>query len=338
MEVRAAEVAVAGGPFEIVKREAPEPGPGQVRVTVEACGVCHTDAVLVNGWLAGASFPLVPGHEVAGRVDALGDGVESWQLGQRVGVGWYGGSCGTCRVCRSGDAVDCPSLKVPGVAYPGGYGDTVVVPADALAAIPDELSSVDAAPLLCAGVTTYNALRNSVARPGDLVAILGIGGLGHLAVQYAAKFGFDTVAIARGEDKEGPARELGARHYIDSTRQNVPQALAALGGAKVILATAIDATTIGSAVDGLAFRGQLIIAGASVDPMPISPMQLIFGSKSVVGHASGTSRDSEEALAFSALTGVRARVEPFPLERVTEGYERMLNGSARFRVVLTTGN
>jgi alcohol dehydrogenase len=337
MGIRVAEVATAGGPFEIEKRELPAPGPGQVRVTVQACGMCHTDAVLVNGYLPGASFPLVPGHEIAGRIDALGEDVAGWQVGQRVGVGWFGGSCRHCQVCRAGNFIDCPNLKVPGVAYPGGYADAVVVPADALAAIPDELSAEEAAPLMCAGVTTYNALRNSVARPGDLVAILGLGGLGHLGVQYAAKFGFDTVAIARGAEKEGPARELGARHYIDSTSQDVAQALRELGGAKVILATATVSEAMAAAVDGLGTRGQLVIAGAPADPMQISPLQLIFGSRSVVGHASGTALDSEEALKFSAITGVRAQVETVPLEQVSAGYERMLSGNARFRMVLTTG-
>jgi alcohol dehydrogenase len=337
MGIRVAEVAVAGGPFALEKRDQPEPGPGEVRIAVEACGVCHTDAVLVNGYLPGASFPLVPGHEIAGRIDALGDGVDSWRLGQRVGVGWFGGSCRSCPACRSGNFVDCPNLKVPGVAYPGGYGDAVVVPADAPAAIPDGLSAEEAAPLMCAGVTTYNALRNSAARPGDLVAVLGLGGLGHLAVQYAAKFGFETVAIARGAEKEGPALDLGARHYIDSTRQDVARTLQELGGAKVILATATVSSAIAAAIDGLGTRGQLIVAGAPADPMSISPLQLIFGSHSVVGHASGTAHDSEEALKFSAFTGVRARVETAPLEQVGAAYERMLNGSARFRMVLTTG-
>jgi alcohol dehydrogenase len=337
MGIRVAEVAVAGGPFAIEKRDLPEPGPGEVRVTVEACGVCHTDAVLVNGYLPGASFPLVPGHEIAGRIDALGDGVDNWRLGQRVGVGWFGGSCGRCAVCRSGDFVDCPNLRVPGVSYPGGFADAVVVPADAPAAIPDGLSAEEAAPLLCAGVTTYNALRNSAARPGDLVAVLGLGGLGHLAVQYAARFGFDTVAIARGAEKEGPALDLGARHYIDSTRQDVAHTLRELGGAKVILATATVSSAIAAAIDGLGNRGQLIVAGAPADPMQISPLQLIFGSHSVVGHASGTAHDSEEALKFSAFTGVRARVETVPLEQVGAAYERMLSGTARFRMVLITG-
>jgi alcohol dehydrogenase len=336
--MRVAEVAAAGEPLKIVERELPAPGPGEVRVTVEASGICHTDAVLAMGWLPGAVFPVVPGHEVAGRIDALGEGVEGWRVGQRVGVGWYGGSCGHCATCRAGHLVDCPALRVPGVAYPGGFADAVVVPAGALAAIPDELSSVEAAPLMCAGVTTYNALRNSVARPGDLVAVIGLGGLGHLGVQYAARFGFDVVAVARGPEKEEAARQLGARHYVDSTTEDVATALTALGGAKVVLATATDSSAMGAAVDGLAVRGQLIVVGASTEPLPISPLQLIFGSRSVVGHASGTARDSEEALAFSALAGVRPWVETVPLEQAAEGYDRMLSGAARFRVVLTTGN
>jgi alcohol dehydrogenase len=336
--IRAAEVAAAGAALKIVERELPVPGPGEVRVAVEACGICHSDAVLANGWLPGTSFPAVPGHEVAGRIDAVGDLVEGWRVGQRVGVGWFGGACGRCTRCRAGDSVDCARLKIPGVAYPGGYADAMVVPADALAAIPDELSAVDAAPLMCAGVTTYNALRNSVARPGDLVAIQGLGGLGHLGVQYAARMGFETVAIARGQEKEPYARELGARHYIDSTAQDVAKALTELGGARVVLATATDPASMSVTVDGLSARGQLVLVGASFDSLHVSPLQLIMGSKSVVGHASGTSRDSEQALAFAALSGVRPRVETYGLEQAAEGYDRMLSGAARFRVVLTTGN
>jgi alcohol dehydrogenase len=333
--VRVVEVAEAGAPLKLVERDLPEPGPGQVRVAVEASGICHTDVAMVAGMLPGGSFPLVPGHEIAGRIDALGAGVQGWRVGQRVGVGWFGGACGRCVPCRSGDAVDCVALQVPGLAYPGGYADALVVPADALAAIPDGLSAVDAAPLMCAGVTTFHALRNSAARPGDLVAVLGLGGLGHLGVQYADRFGFDVVAIARGRDKEAAARELGARHYIDSTAQDVAQVLAGLGGARVVLATATESAAMAAAVDGLTARGQLILAGASAEPLGINPLQLIFGSRQVIGHASGTSRDSEEALAFSALTGIRPRVETVPLERAAEGYDRMLSGAARFRVVLT---
>jgi D-arabinose 1-dehydrogenase-like Zn-dependent alcohol dehydrogenase len=336
--IRAAEVAAAGETLKIVERDLPEPGHGEVRITVEACGICHSDAVLANGWLPGASFPLVPGHEVAGRIDALGPYVTGWQVGQRVGVGWFGGSCGRCPTCRAGYVINCPRLKVPGAAYPGGYADALVVPVDALAAIPDGLSAAEAAPLMCAGVSTYNALRNSNARAGDLVAIQGLGGLGHLGVQYAAKFGFETVAIARGADKEPFARELGAHHYIDSNAQDVAAALTDLGGAQAILTTVTDPAAMSTAIDGLRPRGQFILAGASAESLTVSPLQLIMKSRSVVGHASGSSRDSEEALAFSALSGVRARIEEYPLEQAAEGYDRMLSGAARFRVVLTTGN
>jgi D-arabinose 1-dehydrogenase-like Zn-dependent alcohol dehydrogenase len=335
--IRAAEVAAAGEVMKIVEQDLPEPGHGEVRVTVEACGICHSDAVLANGWLPGASFPLVPGHEVAGRIDALGEHVTGWRIGQRVGVGWFGGSCGRCPACRAGYVINCPSLKVPGAAYPGGYADALVVPVDALAAIPDGLSAAEAAPLMCAGVSTYNALRNSNARPGDLVAIQGLGGLGHLGVQYAAKMGFETVAIARGADKEPLARELGAHHYIDSTAQDVARALSDLGDAQVVLTTITDPAAMSTAIDGLRPRGQFILAGASGDSLTVSPLQLIMKSRSVVGHASGSSRDSEEALAFSVLAGVRARIEEYPLEQAAEGYDRMLSGAARFRVVLTTG-
>jgi alcohol dehydrogenase len=334
--IRAVEVAEAGGPLRVVERELPVPGPGEVRVAVEASGICHTDVAVINGWLPGTAFPLVPGHEIAGRVDAVGDGVTGWRVGQRVGVGWFGGTCGRCALCREGDFINCTALKIPGLAYPGGYADAVVVPADALAAIPDALSSVEAAPLMCAGVTTYNALRTSAARPGDLVAILGLGGLGHLGVQYADRLGFEVVAISRGREKEAAARELGARHYIDSTAQDVAEALSALGGARVVVATATESAAIAATVDGLAPRGQLVVAGAPGEPLPITPLQLIFGSHQVIGHASGTARDSERALEFSALTGVRPRVEELALEQAAEGYARMVDGAARFRIVLTT--
>ncbi|HLL65393.1 MAG TPA: alcohol dehydrogenase catalytic domain-containing protein [Micromonosporaceae bacterium] len=336
--MRVAEVAEPGTRFELVDRDLPEPAAGQVRVTVEACGICHSDAVLANGWLPGTTFPVVPGHEIAGRVAAVGAGVNHWQVGQRVGVGWFGGACGHCPRCRGGDAITCPSLQIPGLAYPGGFADAVVVPADALAAIPDELTAVEAAPLMCAGVTTYNALRHSVAAPGDTVAILGLGGLGHLGVQYAAKLGFRTVAIARGAHKEQFARDLGAHHYIDSTAQDVAAALTSLGGARVVLATVTAADAMSAAAGGLSARGQLVIVGASTEPLQITPLQLIFGSQSVVGHASGTARDSEETLAFSVLTGVRAMTETVPLPEVSTGFDRMLSGEARFRAVLTTGN
>jgi alcohol dehydrogenase len=335
--MRVAQVTKPGGKFEIVERELPEPDAGQVRVTVEACGICHSDEVVVNGWLPGTTFPVVSGHEIAGRIDALGDGVSGWRVGQRVGVGWFGGSCGHCPRCRGGDFITCPQLRIPGVAYQGGFADAVVVPADALAAVPARLSAVEAAPLMCAGVTTYNALRHSVARSGDTVAVLGLGGLGHLAVQYATRLGFRTVAIARGRHKEEFARQLGAHEYIDSTTQDVAQALNDLGGARVVLATVTAADAMSAAVDGLSARGQLVLAGASNDALRISPLQLIFGSKSVVGHASGTSRDSEEALEFSVLTGVRAMTETIALPELNSGFDRMLSGDIRFRAVVTTG-
>jgi alcohol dehydrogenase len=342
--MRAAQVSAAGGPFEIVKQELPEPGPGQVRVTVEACGICHSDAVLVDGYLPGVSFPLTPGHEVAGRVDAVGPGVDAvgpgvdaWQVGDRVGIGWFGGNCATCASCRAGDLINCANLQIPGAAYPGGFADAMIAPASALAAIPDEISSVDAAPLMCAGATTFNALRASGARAGDLVAVLGLGGVGHMGVQYAARMGFDTVAIARGAGKVEAARRWGARHYIDSTAQDVAAELRSLGGARVVLATATDSAAMSAGMDGLGPRGELIVVGAGAGQLTVTPAQLIFGSHRVVGHASGTARQSEETLAFSALTGVRPEVETAPLEEVGDAYARMLSGEARYRIVLTTG-
>jgi alcohol dehydrogenase len=336
--MRIARVAEPGGKLEIVETEVPEPGRGEVRVTVEACGVCHSDAMIIAGILPGATFPAVPGHEVAGRVSALGEQVEGWQIGDRVGVGWFGGACGRCVSCREGHDIDCANLRIPGVAYPGGYADAIVVPADALAAIPAELSAVDAAPLMCAGVTVYNALRHSDARAGDVVAVLGLGGLGHLGVQYAAKFGFDTVSIARGAQKEPLARQLGARHYIDSTREDVSAALQALGGARVVLSTVTNAAATSATIDGLTARGQLVVVGADAQPLTIYPAQLLFGQRRVIGHASGTARDSEDALRFSVLTGVRPMVETVGLADAAAACERMLSGAPRFRMVLTTGN
>jgi alcohol dehydrogenase len=334
--MRVVEVAEAAGPLTVVEREVPVPGPGEVRVAVEASGICHTDVAVINGWLPNSGFPLVPGHEIAGRIDALGDGVTGWAVGQRVGVGWFGGADGHCATCREGDFINCVALRIPGLSYPGGYAEAVVVPADALAAIPDALSTVEAAPLMCAGVSMFNALRSSAARPGDLVAIHGLGGLGHLGVQYADRLGFEAVAISRGRDKEAAARDLGAKHYIDSTGQDVAKELAGLGGARVVVATVPDSAAMAATVDGLAPRGQLVVVGAPADPLPINPLQLIFGSHQVIGHASGTARDSEQALAFSATTGVRPLVETMPLEQAAEGYARMMDGAARFRIVLTT--
>jgi alcohol dehydrogenase len=335
--IRSAQVTTPGGAFELVERELPEPGSDQVRVSVEACGICHADAGFVHGHFPGVQFPVVTGHEIAGRIDAVGEQVQHWQVGERVAVGWFGGHCGHCEPCRGGDFILCRHLQVPGWAYPGGFSDAVVVPANALARIPDELSAVEAAPMGCAGVTTYNALRHSAAMPGELVAVLGVGGLGHLGIQFAAKLGFETVAIARGEDKRQSATELGAHHYIDSRTENVASALQDLGGARVVLATAANADAMTATIDGLTRRGELIVLGAVPEPINVSPLQLIMGSKTVHGHPSGTARDVEETLRFAALTGVRAAIEESPLEDVSSAFERMLSGDARFRMVLTTG-
>jgi alcohol dehydrogenase len=336
---RVAQAAAAGGPFEVVEREVPRPGPGHVRVAVDACGICHSDAFFVTAGLPGITFPVVPGHEIAGRVEELGEGVRErgWQVGDRVAVGWFGGSCGHCTPCRQGDFVVCRNLKVPGWAYDGGFAEAVIAPADALARIPDALAATDAGPLACAGVTTFNGLRRSSARPGDLVAVLGIGGLGHLGVQYAAAMGFETVAIARGADKADFAKQLGARHYVDSTADtSVADALQSLGGAKVVLATAANAEAITATVDGLSHRGELVVIGASPDHMGISPFQLIMSGRVVRGHPSGTAQDVQDTMAFSALHGIRPMVETVPLDQAGEAYQKMLSGAARFRMVLTT--
>jgi D-arabinose 1-dehydrogenase-like Zn-dependent alcohol dehydrogenase len=335
-QTRAVQVAGAGQPLELVTRETPTPGRGEVLVRVEACGVCHSDSLTVEGGMP-VDYPRVPGHEIAGRIEAVGEGVHPWEVGQRVGVGWFGGACGYCDPCRRGDMISCVRGQVPGIAFDGGYADHVVVPQDALASVPDDLSAVDAAPLLCAGITTFNALRDSGARPGDVVAILGIGGLGHLGVQYARRMGFETVAIARGTDKEEQARALGAHHYVDSTATDVAEALQALGGAQTILATVTAPDAMSAAVAGLRPRGTMVVVGASADPMQIPPFALIPGSTTVAGHASGTSKDSEDTLRFSALQDVRPQVETYPLEEAAAGYARMMSGDARFRVVLTTG-
>ncbi|MFF7212361.1 alcohol dehydrogenase [Streptomyces sp. NPDC008238] len=332
--MRVAQVFEPGGEFEIVERELPEPAPGHVRIAVEASGVCHSDAGFVHNAFPHITFPLVVGHEVAGRIDALGEGVRHWTVGDRVEVGWFGGHCGHCRPCREGDFVDCRNLQVPGWAYEGGYATHMVAPVNALAHVPDALTAVDAAPLGCAGVTTYNALRKSSARPGDLVAVIGIGGLGHLAVQYAAKSGYETVAIARGADKRELARKLGAHHYIDSSASDIVKELQALGGAKVVLATASNSQAMAAGVEGLQTRGELIVVGIAPDPMPITPAQLILTSRTVVGHPSGTSRDVEHTMDFSALAGIRPMTETVPLEEVNEAFARMMSGAARFRMVL----
>ena len=337
-KMRVAQVTRANGPLEIVEREIPEPAQGSVRIKVEACGICHSDSVTKEGIWPGIRFPRVPGHEIAGVIDAVGAGVAGWKEGQRVGVGWHGGHCGYCDSCRRGDFVTCQvAPQIPGIAYDGGYAEYTIAPAGALALIPDGLSAVEAAPLMCAGVTTYNSLRNSGARPGDLVAILGIGGLGHLGVQFAAKMGFRTVAIARGMDKEPLARKLGASSYIDSKAQDPAAELQKLGGAQVVLATVTSGAAMSATLGGLGVNGKLIILGAAAEPLQVAGVPLLLGRRSIVGWPSGSSIDSQDTLAFSKLTGVRAMNEIFPLERAAEAYEHMMSGKARFRAVLTTG-
>jgi D-arabinose 1-dehydrogenase-like Zn-dependent alcohol dehydrogenase len=337
-KMRVVQVASPNAPLEMVEREIPEPGAGSVRVKVDACGICHSDSVVKQGIWPGLKYPRVPGHEIAGRIDAIGAGVQGWKTGQRVGIGWHGGHCGYCDPCRRGDFLSCQiAPQIPGINYDGGYADYVCVPSTALAAIPDELSDVEAAPILCAGITTFNSLRNIGARAGDLVAILGIGGLGHLGVQFAAKMGFHTVAVARGSDKEALAKQLGARRYIDSEVQDVAQELAKMGGAKIILATVTDAKTMSAAIGGLGVNGKLIVLGVPHEPLEVPAFLLVGGRRSVAGWPSGTSIDSQDTLAFSALMGVRPMTEVFPLERAAEAYERMMSGKARFRVVITTG-
>jgi len=336
--MRAVQVKNANGPFELVERDIPTPGPGQVLIKVQACGVCHSDAFTKLGMFPGLSFPRVPGHEVVGVVDKVGERVPDWKVGQRVGVGWHGGHCGHCPSCRRGDFIKCANGQIPGISYDGGYADYMIAPFEALAAIPDELKAAEAAPLLCAGITTYNALRNSGLRAGDVVAVLGIGGLGHLGVQFAAKMGCHTVAIARGADKGPLARKLGAHHYLDSTSQDVAAELNKLGGARVILSTVTNSKAMSAVLGGLGTDGKMIVVGASPEPIEVSPLLLIGGRRSIQGWPSGTSSDSEDTLAFSALAGIRPMIETMPLERAAEAYEKMMSGEARFRMVITTGN
>ena len=337
-KMRALQVAKAKGPLELVERDLPEPGAGQVRLRVQACGICHSDVLAKEGLFPGLRYPLIPGHEIAGIIDAVGPSVPAqWKVGKRVGVGWFGGHCGHCEPCRRDDMIDCRNLKIPGFSYDGGYAEAMIAPYDALAAIPEDLSAVDAAPLLCAGVTTYNGLRRSGAATGDLVAVLGIGGLGHLGVQFAARMGFRVAAIGRGQDKAEMARKLGAHHYIDSGTEKPAEALQALGGASVVLATVPKGPAMSELIDGLAPRGKLIVIGVSAEPIEVTPLQLIGASRSIAGHASGTSQDSEDTMRFAMLSGTRPMIETLPLERGAEGYERMITGKARFRVVLTTG-
>jgi D-arabinose 1-dehydrogenase-like Zn-dependent alcohol dehydrogenase len=332
--MKVVQIAEPNGAFALVERPIPNPGAGEARIRVEACGICHSDMFAKTGAFPGIAYPIVPGHEVAGVIDAVGAGVAGWQPGQRVGVGWHGGHCGQCPACRRGHFIDCVNLKTPGINMDGGYAEYMIAPVQALARIPDDLKALEAAPLLCAGITTFNALRNSPARAGDTVAILGIGGLGHLGVQFAAKMGFRTVAVARGREKEPLARELGAHHYVDTESQDPASALQSLGGARVILATVTNAQAMTRVVGGLGADGQLLVVGASIDPIEVSPLQLIPGRRSIAGWPSGTAIHSEDTLNFSAMTGVRPRIEIFPLERAADAYERMMSGKARFRVVL----
>lgn len=336
--MRAVQVSRPNGPLEMAERPTPEPGPGSVRVKVQACGICHSDSLTREGTFPGLQFPRVPGHEVVGIIDAAGAGVTGWTPGQRVGVGWHGGHCGRCRNCRRGDFFACETGQITGITADGGYADYLIAPASALALLPEGLSAVEAAPLMCAGLTTFNSLRNSGARPGDLVAVLGLGGLGHLGVQFAVKMGFKTVAIARGPDKEPLARKLGAEGYIDSQAKDPAAELVRLGGARVILATVTDAAAMTAVLGGLDINGSLVILGAPHAPLAVSPLLLLSGRRSVKGWYSGTSIDSQDTLAFSVLTGVRSMNEAFPLERAAEAYDRMMSGKARFRVVLTTGH
>ncbi|RKH64394.1 alcohol dehydrogenase [Corallococcus aberystwythensis] len=332
-KMKAVQVPKAGGPLEVVEREVPEPGPGQVRLAVEACGVCHSDAITKEGWMP-IQYPRVPGHEVVGRIDQVGPGVTAWKVGQHVGVGWHGGHCGQCVACRSGDFVTCEKQQVCGISYDGGYAEYLVAPQEALARVPEGMSSEDAAPLLCAGVTTYNSLRNMGARPGDLVAVQGIGGLGHLAIQYASKFGYRTAAISRGADKRALAMELGAHEYIDTEKGSAAEALQKLGGARVIMMTASSSSLAGELLGGLGRNGTLLLLGAGSEPIPVSSLSMISKRTRIQGWPSGVPQDSQETMAFSALAGVRSRNEVFPLDRAAEAFERMMSNKARFRVVL----
>ena len=337
--MRSVHVTKANGPFELVEKDIPEPGARQVRIKVQACGICHSDSLTKEGLFPGIQYPRVPGHEIAGVIDKVGKDITQWEPQQRVAVGWHGGHCGHCESCRRGDFITCKYAQVPGISYDGGYADYVNVPVEALASIPEQLSAVEAAPLMCAGITTYNALRNSGARADDLVAILGIGGLGHLAIQFAAKMGFNTVAIGRAGGKEEElAKNLGASQYINNRSQNAVEELNKLGGAKVILATVPSGKAMTEIFGGLAVNGKLVIIGASDEPIQVPLFPLILRRRSLIGWPSGTSIDSQDTLSFSVLSGVKSMNEVFPLERAAEAYDLMMNGKARFRCVLTTGN
>ena len=334
-QMKAVQVTGPGAEWELTEREVPQPGSGQVRIKVEACGVCHSDQFVKEGLWPGLQYPRIPGHEIAGRIDEVGSGVTAWKKGQRVGVGWYGGHCGHCESCRRGDFVLCRFGQVCGISYDGGWAEYAVVPAEAVASLPDDLAADEAAPLLCAGITTFNSLRNSGARAGDLVAVQGIGGLGHLGVQFASKLGFQTVAIGHNKEKEPLARKLGAKHYLDTKTVNAGEELQKLGGARVILATAPDSQAIASMVDGLGANGTLLIVAAPGEPVMVNAVTLIGKRASIQGWPSGTSKDSEDTLRYSAMTGVRPMVERFLLARASEAYQQMMSGKVRFRAVLT---
>jgi D-arabinose 1-dehydrogenase-like Zn-dependent alcohol dehydrogenase len=334
-QMTAVQIGRAGGPFEVVKREVPAPGPNQVRIKMQACGVCHSDMFVKEGHWPGLQYPRITGHEVAGIIDEIGSGVTACNKGQRVGVGWHGTHCGHCDPCRRGDFISCQNLRITGFSDDGGYAQYMIASADALALIPEALSPVEAAPILCAGITTFNSLRHSGAVAGDLVAVQGLGGLGHLGVQFASKMGYRTVAIGRGKDKEALALKLGAARYLDTDAVKVAEELTKMGGASVILATAPDSKAMSDLIDGLGVGGKLLVVGASADPISVTPIQLIGQRRSIQGWPSGSARDSEDTLNFCALTGIRPMVETFPLEQAAAGYERMLSGKARFRVVLT---
>jgi len=334
-KMKAVQVPKAGADFEIVEREIPQPGPGQVRIRVQACGVCHSDVVTKDGLSPGITYPRVPGHEVAGVIDEVGAGVATWKKGQRVGVGWHGGQDGTCLSCRRGDFGTCANLKVCGISYDGGYAEYVVAPVEALAQMPESLAAAEAAPLMCAGITTFNALRHSGALPSDLVAVQGIGGLGHLGIQFANKFGYRVAAVGRGPENAALAKKLGAHVYIDSAANNAAAELQKLGGARVILATAPSAKAMSSLVDGLGMNGRMMVVGAPAEPVEVSALALLFGRKSLQGWPSGIPTDSEDTLRFAEMTGVRPMIEKYPLEKAAEGYARMMSGKAEFRVVLT---
>jgi D-arabinose 1-dehydrogenase-like Zn-dependent alcohol dehydrogenase len=333
--MKSAQIAGPGAEFQIVIREVPEPGPDEVRIKVQACGICHSDVLTKDGLIPGIEYPRAPGHEVVGLIDAVGNGVSHWNAGQRVGVGWHGGHDGTCRSCRRGDFGNCQNRKIPGISYDGGYQQFMIAPVEALVTVPDGLAAAEAAPLLCAGLTTFNSLRHSGALPGALVAVQGIGGLGHLAIQYGAKFGYKVVAIGRGPENVAVAKKLGASAYIDSRATNADEELQKLGGAQAILATAPNSKAMSSLIDGLGPNGKLIVVGAAFEPIEVTPMQLLSGRRGIQGWVTGTPADAEDALEFSQLTGVRPMIETYPLERAAEAYARMLSGDAQFRVVLT---